>query len=385
VPFYQKRWSEYGIDIDLIKDFNDFSKLPYTTKEDIIRFSKEMIPTIYDIKNLILASTGGTTDSKAFFYKTKEAIGKEYAFFLRYWFWHKYNFFIDDCVIFRGSWNRPQKPINKFYNLHYFSSFDIDYQRIEEYINHIYKYKIKFIQAYPSFAYLLFKFAYDNKMIDKLLHIKAVFCSSEAIYKYQKDFIENNFGIKVFTHYGHGEMGALFQQCEYNDAYHIIQEYGYTEFAPVNNSEYYEIITTGFNNLGTPLIRYRTKDYVKLKEDEKCLCGLNYPKIVKEIEGRSGDFIITKKGKLIGPSHLEFFLKGEMTSFLDIQFIQDSIDHLTIFIVPSSTYKEDDKKILYERVIWRIGENINIDIYVVDKIERPINQKKRLIISKINM
>lgn len=384
IPFYQIRWSEYGIDINGIKDFKDFTKLPFTTKQDVIENYKMMVPYIFNLDKLLLASTGGTTQSKAFFYKTKDSISKEYAFFTRYWKWHEYNPFIDDCVIFKGSWNRPKNQITKYHKLHYFSSFDITDRILHQYVEYIYKNKIKFMQAYPSFAYLLFRYAYEEQMIEKLSHMKAIFCASEKLYEFQKKFIEDNFGVKVYSHYGHGEMGALFQQCRYNDAYHIILEYGYVEFLPIDDTDLYEIVTTGFNNLATPLIRYRTLDYVRLNENLKCHCGLAYPKIVEDIEGRSGDMIVTPSGKIIGPSHLEFFLKGEMTSFWDIQFIQDSLNHITILIVPSNTYREEDIDTLRERVYWRLGEKINIDINIVEKIERPVNQKKRLVVSKLS-
>ena len=111
--------------------------------------------------------------------------------------------------------------------------------------------------------------------------------------------------------------------------------------------------------------------------------GLKYLKTVKEIEGRSGDILITPGGRLIGPSHLEFFLKGEMTAFMDLQFIQEELNHLTILIVPSPTYKEGDKELLRERVLWRLGEKMEMDIKIVDEIKKPINQKKRLTVSKL--
>lgn len=382
VPFYQKRWAEYGINIDNIKDFEDFAKIPFTTKQDIIESSSLMVPTIYKKINLILSNTGGTTGSKAFFYVTREAVQKERAFSARYWNWHGYNFMKDDCVIFRGSEERPSKIIEKFGKYHIFSSFDLTPERLKEYIRYIAKNKIKYMQAYPSFAFLLFQFAHENELMSELAHMKCIFCASEKMHDYQRDFIEKNFDIKVFQHYGHTELGALFLQCEYNNAYHIIPEYGYTEFDPVSDG-LFEIISTGFNNSATPLIRYRTKDYVKLQRDIACPCGLKYLKTVKEIEGRSGDILITPGGRLIGPSHLEFFLKGEMTAFMDLQFIQEELNHLTILIVPSPTYKEGDKELLRERVLWRLGEKMEMDIKIVDEIKKPINQKKRLTVSKL--
>jgi phenylacetate-CoA ligase len=97
VPFYQKKWAEFGINIGTIKDFEDFARIPFTTKQDIIESSVLMMPTIYKKDNLILSNTGGTIGSKAFFYVTREAVQKEKAFFARYWNWHGYNFMKDDC------------------------------------------------------------------------------------------------------------------------------------------------------------------------------------------------------------------------------------------------------------------------------------------------
>jgi len=384
VPFYQKRWAKYGINIDNIKDSKDVAKIPFTTKQDIIESSSLMVPTIYNKNNLLLSHTGGTTGSKAFFYVTREAVQKENAFFARYWNWHGYNFMKDNCVIFRGSKERPSKIIEKFGKYHIFSSFDLTPERLKEYIKYIAKNKIKYMQAYPSFAFLLFQFAYENDLMNELAHMKCIFCASEKMHDYQRDFIEKNIDIKVFQHYGHMELVSLFQQCEYNNAYHNIPEYGYTEFDSVSDG-LFEIISTGFNNSATPLIRYRTKDYVKLQRDIACPCGLKYLKTVKEIEGRSGDMLITPGGRLIGPTHLEFVLKGEMTAFMDLQFIQEELNHLTILIVPSPTYKEGDKELLGERVLWRLGEKMDIDIQIVDEIKKPINQKKRLTVSKLKM
>ena len=383
VPFYQKRWGDYGININKIHDFSDFAKLPFTTKEDAINSHELMVPTLYNKNKLILTNTGGTTGSKAFFYITKNANQKEKAFFARYWKWHSYNFAKDECIVFRGSIQKSPNIIEQSGYEHLFSSFDVTNERLRTYINYIAKKKICYIQAYPSFAYQMYKFAYENGLSGKLAGIHCVLCGSEKLYGYQKKFIEDKFNIKLYDHYGHVEYGALFQQCAYNDSYHVISEYGYTEFEPVKDTNgLFEIISTGFNNLATPLIRYKTKDYVKLQKDVDCACGLKYPKIVKEIEGRSGDVVITPNGKIIGPSHLEYAERGTQ-SFNDWQIIQDGLDHLVLLIVPSERFVENDEVHFKERLLWRLDEKMHIDIKIVNEIKRPVSQKKRLIISKL--
>lgn len=380
VPFYRQRWAEYGIDVRNIKDFNDYRSIPFTTKQDLIDNPQMFVPEIYHQNELIRQSTGGTTGSKAFFYVTSNALEIEKAFFHRYWKWHGYNPFKDVCVVFRGS-SEIGSAIMKKANCHMLSSFDICEERLNLYINHINKYSIQFMQAYPSSAYELFFYAKKSGQENKLRSLKIVFCASEKLHDWQKEFLKKNFDVAVLEHYGHSELGVMFQQCR-NNGFHEISEYGYTEFDPVKDGMF-EIISSGFINSATPLLRYRTKDYAETETEHTCSCGLPHPKTVRKVEGRSGDFIRTPNGKLIGPSHLEFFLKGEMTELLDFQVIQDGIDHLKLMIVPSSHYNKETKKLLMERLLWRINEKMNVDIEEVLYIDRPINQKKRLIISKI--
>ena len=80
VPFYQKHWADYGINIKSEIDFSDFAKLPYTTKSDIRAFGNQLIPNIFDVKNLLTMRTGGTTGSPANFYCIPEAHMNELCF-----------------------------------------------------------------------------------------------------------------------------------------------------------------------------------------------------------------------------------------------------------------------------------------------------------------
>ena len=382
VPFYRQRWAEYGIDTRSIKNFNDYRNIPFTTKKDLIDNSQMFIPEIYHQNELIRQSTGGTTGSKAFFHVIPSALEIEKAFFYRYWKWHGYNPFKDVCIVFRGS-TEVDSPITKKANNYIFSSFDICEERLNDYIDHINTYKIKFMQAYPSLAYKLFSYAKKNGKESKLSSLKTIFCASEKLHGWQKEFIENYFDVVVLEHYGHSELGALLQQCPQNEGFHSISEYGYTEFDLIKGEDLYEIISSGFINSATPLLRYRTNDYAEIGTEYSCSCGFPYPKIVRNIEGRTGDFIRTPNGRLVGPSHLEFFLKGEMTELLDFQVIQDSIDHLKVIIVPNSNYTEQSRNLIVERLLWRINEKMQIDIEEVLCIDRPINHKKRLIISNL--
>jgi phenylacetate-CoA ligase len=377
VPFYQKRWAEAGTDVNSINDFSDFSKLPFTTKEDIKESADEMVPTILPRKRLLKTRTSGTTGSPANFYATKEATDRELAFFVTYWAWHGCNFFKDKIASFRGSYKESQQ-ITRSGNRYYFPTWNLSRERLTDYIKFINAQKIAFIHGYPSLIYELFRSAQETG--SALKTVKAVFFASEKAYAYQSDFIQENFSVPVYCHYGHNERVALFLQCQFNDAYHIIPEYGYVEFEPLNNGELFEIIATGFLNKGTPLIRYRTEDYAVLQSEMECNCGRKYPKTVKDVIGRTGDMLITPSGKLIQPNHLEYAIR-HVAHFSDCQIIQDDPAHLRVLIVPSEGYTSDDGEGFKKNILWRLGEDMGIDIELVDSITRPPSLKKRFTIN----
>ena len=175
-------------------------------------------------------------------------------------------------------------------------------------------------------------------------------------------------------------MTALFMQCEYNGAYHIVPQYGFTEFIPSGEEKLFGIVSTGFINLGTPLIRYRTGDYAILGEEKECACKRQFPKTVESVIGRAGDLIITPSGKIIQPNHLEYAIR-HITHFKDCQIIQDKADHLRVLIIPEDGYTPEEGENFKKAILWRINEDIGIEIELVDKIHRPANIKKRFTIN----
>ncbi len=380
VPFYQQRWAEYGININNIKSIIDLNKLPFTTKHDIIQHGNSMVPSCFDTKTLIPTRTGGTTGAPANFYQTKESSLRELAYFHRYWKWHGYNPFEDQCVTLRGSYV-VGKPVERRGNMHAFSAFNLTQQQLIYYIKYIKENQIPFIQAYPSLMYELFRTAAECKLKDSLSCMKKVFCGSEKLLTFQRELVEKEFNIPVIIHYGHQELGALFQQCPDNKAYHLILEYGITDFID-DEDGLYEIVSTGFNNYATPLIRYKTGDYAQLTTEDYCSCNLPYPKTVLDVIGRSGDLLYTPSGKVINPNHLEYAIRY-IEHFQDTLIIQDDFDHLTVLIVPSEGYSEQEGIQFKDKLLWRLNDLMNINIKLVDSIERSKLGKKRFTVNNL--
>ena len=105
--------------------------------------------------------------------------------------------------------------------------------------------------------------------------------------------------------------------------------------------------------------------------------------MVKDIIGRSGDFILAPSGKLVSPTTIEFAI-DYMSNFKDVQIVQMDIDMIEIQIVPEVSYSEDEARRFAEGVKARIGEKMQVRIALMEGIERPPGQKRRFIKSEIS-
>jgi len=215
------------------------------------------------------------------------------------------------------------------------------------------------------------------------LPVKAIFTSSEVLLDEQREIIEQAFETKVCNSYSQAESVAFITQCK-NGKLHLVPEYGYCEFENVYGTDYYEIIGTTLFNYTMPLIRYRTGDYVKIDNNEKCPCGWNSYPIIKEISGRSNSFIRTKSGNVVSEAPLSLVFKN-YEEIREVQIIQEDINRIDILYV-----KEKEKNVSKSKlnsVLQELNEifnyEIEIGIHEVEKIERSSNGKCQFIKSNL--
>jgi phenylacetate-CoA ligase len=125
--------------------------------------------------------------------------------------------------------------------------------------------------------------------------------------------IESAWGARVFDHTGMTEMGALSFECAQNrgTGVHVIESEFIAEvidpqsLAPVPNGEVGELVLTSLGRWGSPLIRYRTGDQVRLvRPDKPCACGRWFARLEGGILGRVDDMFIVR-GNNVFPTAIE--------------------------------------------------------------------------------
>ena len=393
VPYYQKKFSEYGLTLDSIKTIEDISKLPLLTKKDIVDNFNDLISTKVAKKNISFGHTSGTTGSPLEIAYSPEVLYATYAILDRQYKWANANLarLGDRVAVIRGNIIVPladKKPPFWRYNYYHrqllLSSFHLKSEYLEYYIAELIKFNPVVLDGYPSTLYVLAKYLENT---DQTLPLQAVLSSSETLFDFQRELIESRFQCRVFDYFGAAERVMFATECGQHSGHHISTEYGVTEILddssqPVQQGVLGKIVATSLHNYAMPMIRYVTNDMTALKSQE-CACGRKLP-LMEDVTTKAEDLLTMADGRLISPSVLTHPFKP-MNCIESSQIIQENMGEIIIKIVPYDNYEEKKGEKLIADLQDRIGKDVKIKIELVEKLERTRSGKFKWVISKVKL
>src|SRR5215469_15746993 len=124
--------------------------------------------------------------------------------------------------------------------------------------------------------------------------------------------IESGLGVTCFDHTGMTELGPTGVSCSQRDGVHLLESEFVFEVRPAGDGHGTpslrtegtgELVATNLGRWSSPLFRYRTGDRVELSR-EPCSCGSPFVKAVGGLRGRVDD-MFTVRGVNLYPSQLE--------------------------------------------------------------------------------
>jgi phenylacetate-CoA ligase len=126
--------------------------------------------------------------------------------------------------------------------------------------------------------------------------------------------IEEAWGARVFDHTGMTEAGPIGFQCGCDagsvhvlENEHIVEVIDPVTLKEVGEGQAGELVVTNLGRWGSPVIRYRTGDQVRLKRG-RCACGRTLCRMEGGILGRSDD-MFTIRGNNVFPASLEAIIR----------------------------------------------------------------------------
>lgn len=368
-PFYNQLYTKAGIQLDDIQNLDDINKLPIITK-DMIREHPEKLLT--DAKwKMIKSHTSGTTGTPLNVYLSWSTIWKWQAYL--YYYREKCGFkYGEPLVSLRGNLNREKKHmLIHISNTLYLSSYYVNENTIEDYWQRIQRHKPKAIEGFPSTLYNL---SLQLKKKRLKCNIPLCFTSSETLYDYQRELIEDILGTHIYDHYGMTERTISLSE-NFNHK-------GYFEQPGFSINEYLEegAITTSLINFSFPLIRYKTNDIFEYSKNDK-----NEKIIIKRIKGRENQYIIGKDGTKYSGG-LTYIVRA-LKNIKNAQLIQYEKGKLTLNIVTDDEIDSQQLKEMNQYIDERIGlKNMDITINRIDESQLIYtnSHKFNFIVSYIN-
>ena len=148
--------------------------------------------------------------------------------------------------------------------------------------------------------------------------------------------IEEAWGARCFDHAGATEVGAWGYECEVQDGLHLNEnEFMIEVIDPETggNSEDGELVITNLGRTGSPVLRYRTGDRIKLAASQACGCGRSLRRIEGGVMGRLDDALIVR-GLVFFPSAIENIVRefDAITEFAVDVYRRGSMDEVRIQI-----------------------------------------------------
>ncbi|MEP7258918.1 MAG: hypothetical protein ABI687_11020 [Flavitalea sp.] len=343
--FYRKAWQ--SVDEGKLLE-GDLQSLPIIHKTDI----RDHIHTIATapVKFLKAAHTSGTSGTPLCVYRSPGSILREHAY--TWYFRMTHGLRIGDPVIsLRATLDRnTMHYYNKAENVLYLSTYLLSKKNIPVYAKLINQFRPKALYAFPSSSFMLSNLLQQEEL---KVNIPLIFTSSETLYPFQREKIEQTLNGRILDYYGNVERSIAYGQCPYG-SYHEMPLYSINEFPEKG------VITTALMNKSFPMIRYFVEDSF-LMTDGVCECGK--PITIKSIEGRFDNFVKCPDGTIVTGMSMAF--RG-INGLQYAQIIQEEIPSIQVNLVTSPVFQENDQEILLKQLRNRLGDSLNI---VFNKVE----------------
>ena len=388
VPYYHKKWDKLGIKLNQIQNFDDFSKtIPFLTRDDVQSSPLDFLSNKFSTKMYLKGNSGGSTGIPLTLFLLKGySRAAEWAhMFLQ---WERVGFIQGKRLArLRGDYIGKNRihSFDPWRNYLILSSFNLNINNADFYLQLLNKYKIEYINAYPSSLFNLIQLS--TKKSVNIPSLKVIFLGSENTYNWQLKKLKDFFDIeRIYYWYGHGELCALGGGCELSSQYHFMPSYSYVEFIPNQeiigghkDNKLVEIVGSSFINPAMPLIRYKTQDF-GIESTQKCPCGRDH-KLLEKIIGREQEIAIGLNGERITLTALVFGRHSEyFNHIIRMQVINYAPGKLKILIVPKASFNNNYKNQIISSLSLKEGMPFDTNVEIIDRIKKTKGGKQRFLL-----
>jgi phenylacetate-CoA ligase len=372
-PFYGEKLRNAGItDARLVHSLEDLKSLPFTSKSQLVE-DQEMHPPFgtnltFPLERYIhLHQTSGTTGKPLRWLDTRES----WDWWARCWgavysaagvtaadrifFAFSFGPFIGFWAAWAGS--------EKIGALGISGGAQDSRQRLRNLI----ELQATVLCCTPSYALHLVEVAREENIDLEKSAVRKIIVAGEpgGSVPGTKARIEEAWRARIFDHTGGTEIGAHGLTCLGQCGVHLNEgEFLIEVIDPLTlkSADEGELIITNLDRIGSPVLRYRTGDHVRLNR-EACECGRTFVRMDGGIIGRIDQMLIVR-GVNIFPSSLESIVRS-FPRIQEFRVIVDEInemDEIQIVVEVAGNNPEDIVKALGREAAHRLGLRIGVEL-----------------------
>ncbi|MDI1431971.1 glycosyltransferase [Polyangium sorediatum] len=387
VPFYRRRFAEYGVRASQVKAPADLAAFPILTKEDVRLFSKELVAESH-VGTLHQGATGGSTGVPVRFMYDHPTYERRVAAALRADGWAGAVMGEKELHV----WGRPPGERKGFdttkravheaiWRRRYISTFHLRADRLADTVREIVDYAPRVVIGYTTPLFLLARAALEHGIT--IPPPRGIITSAEKLFEAQREVIERAFGAPVFDRYGCREMMLIGAECERHEGLHVHAEGVFVELCsdgrPVPVGTPGEVLLTDLYNRAMPLLRYRNED-VAVAKAGACACGRGLPRLAS-VEGRVLDLLIGEDSRIVAGEMIPFLFKDLPVERYQVHQRADRT--VTLRIVPGPSYGPEVTKLVDERLRLVLGANAPLTVELVRDIPLTAAGKHRVTVSDV--
>jgi phenylacetate-CoA ligase len=386
VPYYQRLFRASRFDPEGLQALTDLSKLPFLTKA-IIRANMEDLKA-RGATGLVRYNTGGSSGEPLVFYLGKDRVSHDVAAKWRATRWWGVDIGDPEVVV----WGSPielsaQDSVralrDRFLRTTLLPAFEMSGPNLDRFVRTIRAKRPAMLFGYPSALAHIARHAESRGQRLDDLGIRVAFVTSERLYPEQREQIARTFGCPVANGYGGRDAGFIAHECPAGGM-HVSAEDIIVEIVDRNgkvqpHGTAGEIVVTHTSTESFPFVRYRTGD-VGVLDDQPCECGRGLP-LLKEIQGRTTDFVLAKDGTIMHGLALVYVVRG-MPGIAKFKIVQESTDHTRLLLVADPQFDRGQVPRIQAEMAQRLGRDVRIDVEFVQDIPLERSGKYRYVVSK---
>jgi phenylacetate-CoA ligase len=390
VPYYRDLFARIGFDPAAVSSVADLQRLPFLDKP-LIRAHTDALKAD-DARGLARFNTGGSSGVPLIFYIGLERVSRDVAAKWRATRWWGVDIGDPEIVLWGspielGAQDRVRLLRDRLMRTRLLPAFEMSDAKVDGFIDEIRALRPKMLFGYPSaFAHIARHAQRQGVRMDDL-GIKVVFVTSERLYDHQRTLIEQSFGAPVANGYGGRDAGFIAHQCP-SGSLHITAEDVIVEIVDREGhvlppGESGEIVVTHLATRDFPFVRYRTGDVGVLAapDDAPCACGRTLP-VLKEVQGRSTDFIVARDGTVMHGLALIYIVR-DMPGVAGFRIEQESLDLTRVKVMTEPGFPADGDARIRAGMKARLGESVEVVVEHVAQIAAEGSGKFRYVVSKV--